>query len=155
MKKNLILYSSLTVLLGACSKDHDDSNNSNTWTLGGTTYKASNVAFFPGVTPDLIAISGEPANTVDWIDFLFMNSTTTDGQVLITDTHDLNTVQIKVSKLVANVETHYSNGETNVNANVTVKNGKVSVNFPGKIWLHNESNSSDSAQLSIGTITEQ
>jgi len=40
-------------------------------------------------------------------------------------------------------------------ANVTVNNGKVGVSFAGKIWLYNVSNASDSAQLSIGTITEQ
>ena len=47
------------------------------------------------------------------------------------------------------------NSTTNVMANVTVNNGKVGVSFAGKIWLYNVSNASDSAQLSVGTITEQ
>jgi hypothetical protein len=40
-------------------------------------------------------------------------------------------------------------------ANVTINAGKISVTFPGKIWLHNVQNFNDSAQVSVGTITQQ
>jgi len=60
-----------------------------------------------------------------------------------------------VSKLSGTTTTFYLNEETNVMANVTVNNGKISVSFPGTIWLHNLANTNDSAQLSVGTITQQ
>jgi hypothetical protein len=75
--------------------------------------------------------------------------------MLITDTGDSNTVVVSVMALIASGNTNYISRKTSVKANVTVNNSKVSASFPGNIWLYNDVNSSDSAQLSVGTITQQ
>jgi hypothetical protein len=76
--------------------------------------------------------------------------------MLIIDSGDPNTIVItvSVSTPLAGAFTSYISGKTNVKANVAV-NGKVSVSFPGGIWVHNWTNYSDSTQLSAGTITQQ
>jgi hypothetical protein len=157
MKRNLILYSSLALLLGACSKDHSDSSNSgNTWTFAGTTYTAGTVVYVDaGSQANLSAgATGATATSADGLVFLFLPPPTSNGQMLITDSGDPNTVRVSVSKLSGSSTTFYISGETNVQASVTVS-GKVSASFPGSIWVHNMANYSDSAQLSVGTITQQ
>jgi hypothetical protein len=158
MKKNLILCSCLALLFAACKKDHDDSSNSaNTWTFKGNTYKAATVVYVDaGGQANLSAgATGATATSADGLAFLFNTPPTTSGQMLITDTGDPNTIMVSTSNLTGSLSTFYLNGETNVQANVTVSGGKVSVSFPGSIWLHDMANYSDSAQLSVGTITQQ
>jgi len=159
MKKNLILFLSLALLLGACKKDHGDNNNnaSNTWTFKGTTYTAATVAYVNGGSAANLSAgaTGATATSADGLTFGFTTPPTSSGQLLITDSGDPNTLMVSVSKLTGTSTTFYLNAETNVMADVTVSNGKVSVSFPGTIWLYNLSNSSDSAQLSVGTIVQQ
>jgi len=159
MKKNLILCSCLALLvLAACKKDHDDSSNSaNTWTFKGTSYTAATVVYVnAGGQANLsAAATGNTATSGDGLAFLFITPPTTSGQMLITDTGDPNTIMVSHAKMSNSSTTFYANGETNVLANVTVSGGKVSVSFPGSIWLHDMANYSDSAQLSVGTITQQ
>lgn len=158
MKRNLILYLSLTLLLGACKKDKSDSNSAdNSWTFKGTNYTAATVVYVDaGSQANLSAgATGATATSADGLVFLFTTPPTSNGQMLITDSLDPNTVVVSVSKLSGSSTTFYSNAETNVQASVNVNGGKVSVSFPGSIWLHNMVNYSDSAQLSVGTITQQ
>jgi hypothetical protein len=158
MKKNLVLYSFFVLLLGACSKDHGDNNNSsNTWTFAGTTYKALTVVYVNGGAQANLSASasGGTTTSADGLSFVFSTPPTISSQMLITYSGEPNTVLVTASKLSGTNTTFYLNEETNVKADVTVNNGKVSVNFPGTIWLHNLTNSADSAQLSVGTITQQ
>jgi hypothetical protein len=158
MKGNLILYLSLALVLGACKKDKEDSNTAaNTWTFKGTNYTAATVDYINGgSTANLIAVAtGATATSTDQLTFGFTTSPTSSGQLPITDSADPNTLLVSISKSTGTSTTFYLNGETNVKADVTVNNGKISVSFPGTIWLYNLSNSSDSAQLSAGTITQQ
>jgi len=158
MKKRLILYSCLALLLGACSKDHGDSSNSaNTWTFAGTNYSAATVVYVDaGPQANLSAVAtGATSTSGDGLTFLFVPPPTSSGQMLITDTGDPNTIMVSASRLSGTNTTFYTSTETNVQASVTINSGKVSVSFPGSIWVHNMSNYSDSAQLSVGTITQQ
>lgn len=158
MKKSLILSLSLALLLSACKKDHDESGSAaNTWNFKGTTYTAASVDYVNGgSTANLTAgATGATATSADGLTFAFTTPPTNSGQLLITDTGDPNTLLVSVSKLSGTTTTFYLNGETSVMANVTVNNGKISVNFPGTIWLYNLSNANDSAELSVGTITQQ
>lgn len=153
-----MLYASVTLLLMACSKNKDSVGSAdNSWTFGSTSYKASSVVYMnAGDAANLAAsAAGSSTTSANGLVFAFTTPPTSSGQMLITDTDDPNTVMIGVSKLTGNTTTYYMNTTTNVMANVTVNNGKVGISFPGKIWLYNVSNVSDSAQLSIGTITQQ
>jgi hypothetical protein len=152
VKKNLILYSCVALLLGACKKNHDDRPNSpNTWTLYGNTYQATAVSYLS--YGNLTASSSGTTSSI--LMFNFSTPPTSSGEMLISDSGP-NTVAItvSVSTPLAGAFTTYNAGKTNVKANVVV-NGKVSVSFPGKIWVHNWGNYSDSTQLSAGTITQQ
>lgn len=159
MKKNLILYSCLALLLGACKKDKDGdgSNPSNSWTFAGTTYKAATVTYVNalGAANLSAAAQGGSATSADGLTFIFMTPPTASGQMLITDSNAPNTVIVSVSKLSGTSTTFYTSGETNVSVNINVNSGKVSASFPGTIWLYNLANSKDSAQLSVGTIAQQ
>ena len=158
MKRNIILYASVTLLLIACSKHNDsDSSAANSWTFAGTSYKASTVVYINGNGgADLSApAAGSTTTSANGLVFFFATPPTSSGQMPITDSNDPNTVLVSVSNLSGTSTTFYNSSTTNINANVTVNNSKISISFPGKIWLHNVSNFSDSAQLSIGTITEQ
>lgn len=156
MKKNLILFSCLALLSVACKKNHDSSNPISTWTFKGTPYQAIDVTYMiGGSTASLTAtaIAAGPTGSRDILVFEFTPPPTISGEMLITDSGDPNTIVVSVADLTT-VPANYVSGKTNVKANVTV-NGKVSVSFPGSIWLYNNIDSSDSAQLSVGTITQQ
>jgi hypothetical protein len=158
MKKSLVLFLSIALLLSACKKDHNDSSNAaNTWNFKGTDYTAASVAYVNGGSAANLsaAATGATATSADQLTFGFITPPTSSGQLLITDSGDPNTLLVSVSKLSGTSTTFYLNQETNVMANVTVNNGKISVSFPGTIWLYNLANSNDSAQLSVGTITQQ
>lgn len=157
MKKNLILCVCTIFLLSACSKHNDSGNSSaNTWTFGGTSYKAATVVYInAGSAANLSATAtGATTTSSNGLTFSFTPPPASSGQVLITNSNDPNTVLVTASILAGTTTTFYLNDVTNINANVTV-NGKVGVNFPGTIWLHNLSNFNDSLQLSVGTITQQ
>jgi hypothetical protein len=157
MKKSLMLSLSLVLLLSACKKDHDDSTAANTWNFKGTDYTAATVVYVNGgSTANLSATAtGASATSADGLAFVFATPPSSSGQMLITDSGDPNTVLVSISNLSGTTTTFYLNEQTDVMANVTINNGKISVSFPGSIWLHNLANSSDSAQLSAGTITQQ
>lgn len=153
MKRNLILYLFLALLLGACKKDKSDSNSAdNSWTFKGTTYKASTVMYVNGGPQANLSAS---TSSADGLAFVFTTPPTTNGQMLITDSGEPNTLLVSTSTLFGTNTTFYLSQETTVKADVSVSTGKVSVSFPGTIWLHNLANSNDSAQLSVGTITQQ
>ncbi len=158
MKRNMILYACVITLLIACSK-HNDSNDASadTWTFAGISYKAATVVYINGGSAANLSASatGGTATSANGLIFSFTTPPTSSGSMLITNSNDPNTVLVGASNLSGTTTTFYVNDVTDINANVTVNNGKVSVNFPGKIWLHNLSNFNDSAQLSVGTITQQ
>jgi hypothetical protein len=155
--KKIILYSFVGLLLLSCKKDNNDNSSANTWKFAGTTYSAAVVIYLDaGSQSNLSATaSGYTATDANGLVFTFMTPPTSSTQMLIDDSGDANTVLVSTSKLSGTTTTFYSNDVTNVTANVTVNNGKVGISFPGSIWLHNLANYNDSAQLSIGTITEQ
>lgn len=158
MKKNIILYICVTFLLVACSKKSDSSSSSaNSWTFAGTSYKASGVVYINGGAEANLSApaAGSTATSANGLVFSFTPPPTSSGQMLITNSNDPNTVLVGVTKLSGTATTFYTNGITGITANVAVNSGKISIDFPGKIWLHNLSDFSDSAQLSVGTITQQ
>ena len=154
--KQVILYSCI-VLLISCSKKNNDVNSSNTWNFKGTSYKAASVAYVNGGSEANLSASasGSTSNNANGLVFTFMTPPTQSTQMLITNTNDPNTVMVSTSNLTGTTTTFYTNDVTNVKANITVNNGKIGISFPGTIWLHNNSNFNDSAQLSVGTITQQ
>jgi hypothetical protein len=157
MKRNLILYSCISLLLFACSKSKNSNNDpSNIWTFKGTTYTAGTVTYVNGGSVANLSASatGATATSADGLVFAFTPPPAANGQMLITNSNDANTVLVAVSNLSGTTTTFYINDVTNVHANVAINNSKLSVNFPGKIWLHNMTNYSDSAQLSVGTISQ-
>lgn len=162
MTKNLILYTCLVLLVGACKKDHDNSRpgpslSPNTWTFNGTTYTAARLQYFYMISNQTALEADAAGNTaISGYTLTFTFPTPySSGQMLITDTYYPNTVFVSALKLGYPAGTNYFCTKTNVHANVTYNNGKASVSFPGSIWLYNQINSSDSAQLSVGTITQQ
>jgi hypothetical protein len=158
MKKNMILYACITFLVIACSKHNDNSGSSaNNWTFAGHSYKAAAVTYINagGAANLSAAASGCTTTSANGLVFSFTTPPTSSSQMLITDSNDPNTVLVAASSLSGTATTFYTNSVTDINANVTVNNGKVSINFAGKIWLHNLSDFNDSAQLSVGTITQQ
>jgi len=157
MKRNLILFSCLALLFYACKK-HNDNNDStaSSWTFGGVTYKAETVVYDNTGQASLSASAlGGGSGSGSGLSFLFSTTPTTNGQVLITDSGLPNTVGVGVSTFSGINTKYYVSDATNVKANITITNGKISVSFPGTIWMHNLANSADSAQLSVGTITQQ
>jgi len=158
MKKSLILTISLAFLLSACKKDHDNSGSAaNSWNFKGTTYTAATVVYVNGGSvANLSAIAtGATATSEDRLVFEFSTPPASSGQMPITDSGDPNTVLVSISKLSETGTTLYLNTETNVMANVDIRNGKISASFPGTIWMHNLANYYDSAELSVGTVTQQ
>ena len=157
--KKIILYSCIALLVAACSKNNDDksSSSANTWNFAGTNYTAAVVLYVnAGPEADLTATAtGTTATSANGLTFTLMPPPTSNTQMLISDSGDLNTVLVTVSKLAGTNTTFYSNAATNTSASITMNNGKVGISFPGSIWLHNDANYNDSAQLSIGTITQQ
>jgi hypothetical protein len=154
--RKIILICSTILLVTSCSKKNDNSNSGNTWTFKGTTYKAGYVTYInPGSQANLSASTTGSSTSSNGLVFTFVNPPTQSTQMLITNSGDPNTVLVSTSNLTGNTTTFYTNDITNVKANVTVTGGKISASFPGTIWLHNDSNFNDSAQLSVGTITQQ
>ena len=155
--KKIILCSCIVFLVTACSKKNDSNNSSNSWTFKGTTYKAAYITYInPGSQANLSAsATGGTSTSSNGLVFTFVNPPTQSSQMVVTNSGDPNTVLVSTSNLTGNTTTFYTNDVTNVKANVTVTGGKISVSFPGTIWLHNDSNFNDSAQLSVGTITQQ
>ena len=158
MKRNIIMFGCLAGLLIACTKQNDNSASGiNSWIFAGHSYKAAAVTYInAGGGANLSAsASGSTTTSADGLIFSFTTPPTTNSQMLITNSNDPNTVLVAESKLSGTTTTFYTNGPTEIVANVTVNNGKVGIDFPGKIWLHNVFNFSDSAQLSVSTITQQ
>jgi len=157
MKRNLTLFSFLALLLGACNKNHESNMSSSTWTFKATNYQAAAVTYAVGGTMryGLLTATAASSNSTYILTFRLFPPPTSNGDMLITDTGDPNTVVVSVMALIASGNINYISRKTNVQANVTLSNGKVSASFPGNIWLYNDVNSSDSAQLSVGTITQQ
>ena len=153
MKKSLILCLSLAFLLIACKKDHDNGEAANTWNFNGADYTAATVVFVNGGST--ANLSATATTSTDGLTFVFSTPPSSSGQMLITDSGDPNTVLVSISQLSATGTTFYLNEQTDVMANVSINNGKISVSFPGSIWLHRLGNAHDSAQLSAGAITQQ
>ena len=158
MKKNLIVGSCIALFLVGCSKGKDSKTNAdNTWTFGGANYTAETVSYINGGSVANLSASafGATSTSADGLVFEFATPPVSNSQIPITNSGDPNTILVTVTRLSGITTTFYSNDVTNVSADVRVSTGKVSVTFPGKIWLHNMTNFSDSAQLSVGTITQQ
>lgn len=155
--KKIILCSCIISLLSACSKKNGSGGSSNTWHFKGTAYTAAQVVYInAGGQANLSATAtGATSTSANGLTFSFITPPTTNAQMLITSSFDPNTVLVTASNLTGTTTTFYSNDITSVNANVTLSNGKVGVSFAGSIWLHNESDYNDSAQVSVGTITQQ
>jgi hypothetical protein len=158
MMKKMILFASVIFLLSSCSKDNKSTNNSgNTWTFGNTTYTGTLVTYVNAGDESNLAstATGYTATSSNSIIFTFINPPTSSGQIPITNSADPNTVMVSTSNLTGTTTTFYDCDVTGVMASVTISGGKISVTFPGKIWLHNIQNFNDSAQVSVGTITQQ
>ena len=155
--KKIILCLCIVSLFSACTKKGNGGSSGNTWHFAGTAYTALTVVYIDaGSVSNLSATaSGATQSNANGLVFTFTSPPTTNMQMLITNSNDPNTVLVTESRLSGTTTTFWSDDVTNVMANVTVKNGKVGISFPGTIWVHNESDFNDSAQLSIGTITQQ
>ena len=156
MKRSLILSSCFALLFCACKK-HNDNNDSTTssWIFGGITYNAETV-LYDSALRNLSALKyGGRSGPKGAVSFGFATAPTGNGQMLITNSSLPNTVGVGASTLSGTTTTYYISGETNVNANIMITNGKISVSFPGTIWMHNLGDPNDSVQLSVGTITQQ
>ena len=156
MKRNLILFSCLALLLGGCKKNHEGSSSSGTWTFKGTPYQAIAVTYVLGGRYGnyaLLTATATGPNFRNILTFQFFPPPTSSGEMLITDSGDPNTIVVSVTDLTPVSGTDYLSGKTSVKANVTV-NGKISVSFPGSIWLYNNRAPFDSAQLSVGMISQ-
>ena len=155
--KKVILYSCIFLLITSCSKKDNSAGSSNSWTFAGKSYKAASVSYINGGSESNLSASasGSTSNNSNGLVFTFITPPTQSTQMLITNTNDSNTVFVSTSNLTGTTTTFYSNDVTTIKANVTVTNGKIGISFPGTIWLHNDSNFNDSAQLSVGTITQQ
>ena len=155
MQRTLILLSWLLLATGACKKNHDSSSSS-TWIFKGTTYQATMVTYALGGTYGNYAVLNATAiGYRSLLSFQFFPLATSNGEMLITDSRDSNTLLISVLDRTSSAGNSYFNGTTSVKANVAIINSKVSASFPGSIWLYNERNPLDSAQISVGTITQQ
>jgi hypothetical protein len=165
MKK--VYFLTVLFLIGtlSCTKNPASIGN-NSWTLGGKTYTAGEVAY--SVVPlslsgtgtvkagDLNAVifstNGPPTATLN---FMFQPEPAgIGGKYLIDGTSNADPEAfISVQSKDGNI---YYSGKPNIYLQVTIiSNDKVSASFPGKIWVYNAFNAQDSLQLSVGTITEQ
>ncbi len=155
--KSIILFLCIIPMFVACSKKGSSSSSSNTWSFAGTNYTASTVVYINGGSQaNLSAVAtGSTQSSANGLAFTFITPPAANMQMLITNSNDPNTVLVTATRLSGTTTTFWSNDITNVTSDVTLQNGKVGISFPGKIWLHNISDFNDSAQLSIGTITEQ
>lgn len=155
MKRNLLLCSCI-LLLFACKKNKDNNSSPSTWTFNGTNYTAASVSYITsGNAANLDASAeGNTAASQNGLVFAFATIPTASGQMLITNTNAPNTVLAGIAVVSNGTSSFYANDSTNVYANITMHNGKISVSFSGTIWLHNSTNHADSAQLSVGTITQ-
>lgn len=156
MKRSLILSSFFALLFCACKKPNDNNDSAaSSWTFGGITYKAETVVYDNTSSSLSASVFGSRSGPKGGLSFVFVTPPASNSQMLITNSSLPNTVGVGVSTLSGTTTTYYISGETNVNANITITNGKISVSFPGTIWMHNLANSADSLQLSIGTIRQQ
>ena len=156
MRKYLILCSCLLAFF-ACKKNKDNSPSTpSTWTFAGANYTASSVTYTSsGGTVNLQASAeGNTSTSQHGLVFAFASTPNTPGQLLITNTNAPNTILAGVIVVSGSSYTFYANDSTNVYADLKINSGKISVSFPGMIWLYNSNNHSDSAQLSVGTITQ-
>lgn len=158
MKRTILKLSLIALLFSACSKSSDDatSTNANSWTLGSNTYTAAAVAYQTSGSQAAISATatGYTSTNLNSLAFNFWSIPTNGQQLTINNTYASGTIFVTASKMVNSVITSYSNKATTVKATVTIANSKVSVNFPGTIWVYNNNNANDSLQLSAGTITQ-
>jgi hypothetical protein len=156
LKKNLALYSCLSLLLFACNKNKDDSS-ANSWIFAGTTYKASSVSYVndAGVANLQALAPDNKDSSSNELAFAFYTPPAITRPMLITNTKTANTVMVEITVTSATTKTFYVSDATTIDAYITVSGGKVSATFPGSIWLHNTANYADSAKLSVRTITQQ
>jgi hypothetical protein len=154
MTKNLILYTCLALLLSACKKDHNsNSSNPGTWTFKGITYTAAVVNYSIGMGRGYLEADPPGNGYTQYLAFFFPTPLTSSGQMLIMNNSVINSVDVGVV-ILGLPNTFYECTKTNVYANVTYSSpNKVSIGFAGSIWLHNQGNYSDSAELSISTIS--
>jgi len=127
MKKMLLSAAALTLLFTACKKDDNKNNNSSSWTLGSTSYTATTVVDSSGTI-----IVGASNGAV----FL-----STGASSFVTGSHKIvewadSALQIDITAMTAAGAAFSSTDNHNVNADVTVNNGKVSVTVP-EVWLTN------------------
>lgn len=155
--KRIILFFYIITLCMSCSKKDSGSSSSNTWSFGGTNYTASAVTYINAGNQSNLSASaaGSTQSNANGLVFTFTTPPVNSTQMLITNSNDSNTVLVTAARQTGTTTTFWSNTITNVMANVTLQNGKVGISFPGTIWLHNESNFNDSAQISISTIRQQ
>src|SRR5215469_2821756 len=112
MKRSLLVYSFISLLLFSCSKSNDPSQaSSNTWTFAGTTYTAGTVTYVDGgsVSNLSAAATGATSTSADGLVFAFTPPPTGNCQMLISKSNDPNTVLVAVSKLSGTTTTYYLN----------------------------------------------
>ncbi len=156
MKKVFILPILFLFVMMGCKKNFSDGSD-NTWTLGSQRYFASIVIRGTNSLSAFDTIAHQA------IIFAFNSSPSgTENTYLICDTcSNQNTAQVIAEDYPITTSSHnnyrnaiYVNTLTLVKASINAQ-GKLSVTFPGKLWVYNWARANDSLQLSVGTIAQQ
>lgn len=145
MKKILLSSAAVALLFASsCKKDDDKGGGGNSWSVKGTSYGASTV------TRNASAKTLTATNGTNSITLYFDALPTANGTVKIGD----NTNELTIAAAGMNGATTYgyfNKSVTNVNATVTMNNGKISVSAP-EFWAE-DIMTDDSVKISFN-ITE-
>lgn len=157
MKKLLLGAAALTMLATACKKKDDGGTPSNSWKVGSTSYTSmATVGASMGSLYTVTASTGNGTST-SLIGFTFSgaaapaagtykvvgSSSPAAGQVVFT----------AASGSASGTTSYKSTGSDNINATVSVSNGKVSVSMPDT-WAKNISGS-DSVKVNANITQTQ
>ena len=157
MKRHIIVLVVIAALFSACKKSASGGGiGTSSWTFGGTSYSAASVVYSTagGIGELSAGATGATATSTNGLVFTFITIPTASEQALITDTYAMGTVLVETTNTSGSAFTSYTNGPTNVKANITISGGKISAGFPGTIWLHNINNVNDSLPLTVGNISQ-
>ncbi|XZF13874.1 hypothetical protein ACTHGU_18990 [Chitinophagaceae bacterium MMS25-I14] len=152
MKKILLGATALSFLFATSCKKKDDGGSSNSWTLNGASYSVL-TATAGGNT--LTAANGNASNA-NGVYFNFTTYPTANGTYKVVE-NATNANEVDITTLTysgATFSTYGSTGNDNINATVTVNNGKVSINVPS-VWMKNSTTGTDSVKLTANVTQTQ
>jgi hypothetical protein len=170
--KNLFMQKVFTTLfmvaiflnIISCKKDSNDNNNtnnnppSNGWKLGATSYNAVQVVKLNDRSMaafDSIPNNGTNPTNANSCLIRFGTAPTANGtyKIIGATASSIGANEISVSaKLKNNINSYISTGTDNINATITITNGKLKVAFPD-VWVK-QFGTTDSVKLSA-SLTEQ